>query len=90
MAIGSSFESFLEEEGIKEDVETNAIKRLVAMQMQSNLSKLNMTRTDLANRLGTSRAAVGRLLDPNNESVTLHTLIRAANAMGKKVKLELV
>jgi predicted XRE-type DNA-binding protein len=89
-AIGSSFENFLEEENIKEEVETNAVKRIIALQMQENLSQENLTKTELAVQLKTSRAAIDRLLDPYNESVTLLTLKKAASIMGKKIKLELV
>jgi predicted XRE-type DNA-binding protein len=89
-AIGSTFENFLEEEDIKEEVETNAVKRIIALQMQKNLKQENLTKTELATQLETSRAAVDRLLDPYNESVTLLTLKKAASIMGKKIKLELV
>ncbi|MDR3238430.1 MAG: hypothetical protein LBT84_07995 [Spirochaetia bacterium] len=61
-AIGSSFESFLEEEDIKEDVETNAVKRIIAMQMQESLNREHLTKAELAARLETSRAAVMLLL----------------------------
>ncbi len=73
-AIGSSFESFLEEENIKTDVETVTVKKIIALQMQENLNQEHITKTELAHRLKTSRAAVDRLLDPYNESVTLLTL----------------
>jgi predicted XRE-type DNA-binding protein len=89
-AIGSSFENFLEEEDIKEEVETNAVKRIIALQMRENLRQKNLTKTELAAQLETSRAAIDRLLDPYNESVTLVTLKKAASIMGKKIKLELV
>jgi hypothetical protein len=89
-AIGSTFESFLAEENIKDDVESNAVKKIIALQMQENLRRENLTKTELAHRLETSRAAVDRLLDPYNESVTLYTLKKAALIMGKKIKLELI
>jgi DNA-binding Xre family transcriptional regulator len=88
--IGSSFETFLEEEDIKDEVETNAVKRIIALQMQENLRQKNLTKTELAAQLETSRAAIDRLLDPYNEAVTLVTLKKAASIMGKKIKLELV
>jgi hypothetical protein len=69
-AIGSTFESFLEEENIKDDVESNAVKKIIALQMRETLRRENLTKTELAQRLETSRAAVDRLLDPYNESVT--------------------
>lgn len=88
--IGSSFEDFLKEEGIAEEVETGAVKKLIAFQLLETLEREHLTKTELAHRLDTSRAAVDRLLDPNNESVTLLTLTRAATVLGKKLKLELV
>jgi predicted XRE-type DNA-binding protein len=89
-AIGSSFDSFLEEEGIKEDVETNAVKKIIALQMQQIIANEHLTKTSFAHKIGTSRAGVDRLLDPYNDSVTLHSLKRAASAMGKQLKVELV
>lgn len=88
--IGSSFDDFLEEEGIAEEVETGAVKKLISFQLLETIKKENLTKTELAQRLETSRAAVDRLLDPENESVTLLTLIKAATVLGKKLKLELV
>ena len=88
--IGSSFDDFLEEEGLTEDVETGAVKKLISFQLLETLKKEHLTKTELAHRLDTSRAAVDRLLDPENDSVTLLTLIKAASVLGKKLKLELV
>lgn len=89
-AIGSLFDDFLEAEGIKEAVEAGAIKKLISFQLLEAIKKENLTKTELALRLDTSRAAVDRLLDPENESVTLLTLTKAASVLGKKLKLELV
>jgi DNA-binding Xre family transcriptional regulator len=89
-AIGSSFDDFLEDEGIAEEVETGAAKKLIAYQLQAALEDEHISKTELAGRLQTSRAALERLLDPNNDSVTLHTLERAAAVLGKKIRLELV
>lgn len=88
--IGSSFDSFLEEEGIKEEVELGAVKKILAFQLQEAILTQHITKTELATRLETSRAAVNRLLDPENDAVTLHTLKRAASILGKHIKLELV
>lgn len=88
--IGSSFDSFLDEEGITEEVETGAVKKIISFQLLETLRQEHLTKTELAKRLETSRAAVDRLLDPDNESVTLLTLIKAASVLGKKLKLELV
>ena len=89
-AIGGSFDDFLVEEGISEEVETGAIKKIIAYQLLEGIEKEHLSKTALATRLKTSRAAVNRLLDPENESITLLTLKKAANILGKKLKLELV
>ncbi len=88
--IGSSFDSFLEEEGIKQEVELGAVKKILAFQLQEAIESQHISKTELATRLETSRAAVNRLLDPTNDAVTLHTLKRAASILGKHIKLELV
>jgi antitoxin HicB len=88
--IGSSFDDFLKEEGIAEAVGTGAVKKLISFQLLETIKKENLTKTELARRLDTSRAAVDRLLDPENDSVTLLTLIKAASVLGKKLKLELI
>ena len=88
-SIGSSFDDFLVEEGIADEVEAGAIKKIIAYQLQEAINKKQLTKTALASRLDTSRAAVDRLLDPENESITLSTLKKAANVLGKKLRLEL-
>ena len=88
--IGSTFDDFLEEEGIKDEVENGSIKKIIAFQLQETIKNENLTKTELAKKLETSRAAVDRLLDPYNESVTLFTLKKAASIVGKKIKMELV
>lgn len=88
--IGSSFEDFLEAEGIADEVNGNAVKKLLAYQLLEKLEKENMTKSELAARLSTSRSAVDRILDPNNESITLTTLQKVAEVLGKKLKIELV
>jgi predicted XRE-type DNA-binding protein len=89
-SIGSSFDDFLIEEDLAEEVEAGAIKKIIAYQLQEAIEKEQLTKTALATRLDTSRAAVDRLLDPENESITLLTLKKAANVLGKKLRLELV
>lgn len=88
--IGSTFDDFLAEEGLTEEVEAGAIKKIIAYQLQDAIKKEQLTKTALAEQLYTSRAAVNRLLDPENESITLLTLKRAAAVLGKKLRLELV
>ena len=88
-SIGSSFDDFLIDEGIADEVEAGAIKKIIAYQLQEAINKKKLTKTALAVQLDTSRAAVDRLLDPENESITLLTLKKAANVLGKKLRLEL-
>lgn len=87
--IGSKFDDFLQEEDLLEEVQATAIKRVVAYQIAEEMKLKNLTKTEMASRMKTSRAALERLLDPNNASITLFTLERAASALGKKLKVEL-
>jgi len=88
--IGSDFDDFLREDGTLESVETAAVKRVIAHQIAKAMRYRHMTKTMMARRMRTSRSAVERLFDPQNESVTLSTLNRAACALGKKLKVELI
>lgn len=88
--IGGSFDAFLEEEGLYEEVTARAIKRVIARQLDAIMRKDHLTKSMLARRMQTSRAQLDRLLDPDNESVTLGTLARAARAVGRNLKMELV
>ncbi len=87
--IGSNFDDFLKEEKIYEQVQAAAIKRVIAYQIAEEMKKKNLTKTEMASRMKTSRAALERLLDPENASITLITLERAASALGKKLKVQL-
>src|ERR1700678_1504928 len=82
---GSSFDSFLEEEGIREEVEAVAIKRVLAWQLEQAMQEQQKTKQAMAKQLHTSRSQLDRLLDPSNVSVTLDTITRAARALGKRV-----
>jgi predicted XRE-type DNA-binding protein len=82
---GSTFDSFLEGEGIREEVEAVAIKRVLAWQLEQAMQKQKKTKQAMAKQLHTSRSQLDRLLDPQNASVTLDTLTRAARALGKRV-----
>ncbi|ETX06237.1 MAG: Fis family transcriptional regulator [Candidatus Entotheonella gemina] len=88
--LGSSFDDFLAEEGLLEVCEEQAIKELLAEQIERAMAEQGLTRTAMAARMQTSRAALNRLLDPNNSSVTLHTLQKAAQVVGKRLRLELL
>jgi antitoxin HicB len=87
---GSDFDDFLKEEGILEDVEAIAAKRVIAFQLSQLMSEQGITKTEMAQRMKTSRAALERLLDPENPSVTLQTLDRAAHALGRRLQIGLV
>lgn len=87
--IGSSFDAFLEEEGLIEDVTVIAVKRYIAYQLAVKMSEENLTKVELARRMKTSRSALDRLLDPDNSSVTLQTLQSAAHALGARLRIEL-
>lgn len=88
--LSSSLDEFLSDEKILEGVEATAIKRVIAYQIQKEMAKKHLTKSMMAKRMNTSRAAVERLFDPENDSITLVTLNRVANALGKKLKVELV
>lgn len=87
--IGSDFDDFLKEDGIYEQVQAVAIKRVIAYQIAEEMKKKKLSKTEMASRMKTSRAALERLLDPDNVSITLVTLERAASALGKKLKIQL-
>lgn len=86
--LGSNFDDFLEEEGLLAEVEATAIKRVVAFRINQLMEQNGISKTAMAKRMQTSRAALDRLLDPSNESVTLQTLERAALALGKRLQID--
>ncbi len=85
-----SFENFLKKEGLLEDIQVAALKRALALRVRDLMKQNRLTKSAMAAQMRTSRAAVHRLLDPANTSVTLATLNRAARSLGRKVKIELV
>jgi antitoxin HicB len=87
--IGSSFDSWLREEGVYEEVSANAIKRVLARQIEAAMKEKNFSKAEMARRMRTSRAALDRLLDPGYAAVTLSTLQKAATAVGRELLLEL-
>jgi hypothetical protein len=87
--VGSSFDDFLEEEGLLEDVTAVAVKRYVAFQLIEKMAETNLSKAEMARRMETSRSALDRLLDPDNSSVTLQTLQSAVQALGGRLKIEL-
>jgi predicted XRE-type DNA-binding protein len=87
--IGSSFDDFLQEESMLEAATAVAIKRVIAWQIAEEMKTQSLTKTQLAHKMHTSRAALNRLLDEEDTSLTLTTLASAATALGKSIKVEL-
>ena len=88
--IGSSVDSWLREDGIYEETTANAIKRVLARQLEAAMKEQNVSKAEMAKRMHTSRASLDRLLDPQNDAVTLVTLQKAAMAVGREIRLDLV
>ena len=88
--LGSDFDDFLKEEGILAEVEATAIKRVFAFKIKKMMEDKNVSKTELARRMKTSRASVNRLLDPENRSITLQTMECVALVMGVRLKIDLV
>ena len=88
--IGSTFESWLEEEGIREEVTAAAIKAVLAYQLSEAMKKRKLTKKRMAELMQTSRAQLDRVLDPENGSATIESLQRAAKVVGRKLRIELV
>lgn len=86
---GSSFDDFLEEDGIREEVESAAIKRVLAWQFEQEMGRQHKTKQAMARELKTSRSQLDRLLDPQNTSVSLDTLARAARVLGKTLVIQI-
>ncbi len=87
--LGSSFDSFLRERGLYESVSSLAWKRVLAWEITEAMRKADVSKTEMAKRMKTSRAQIDRLLDPDNVSVSLEAIQKAAAALGKRVVLNL-
>lgn len=85
--IGSSFDDFLTEEEIREETEALAIKRVIAFEVEQEMKKQNLSKSELAEKMKTSRTAVRRLLDPANTSINLSTMEKTAKVLGKKLRI---
>ena len=88
--IGSSLDKLLEEDGILSEVSAIAIKRVLAWQVSEAMNNQGLNKSQMAEQMQTSRTSLDRLLDPENTSVTLKTLERAASVLGKRLQIELV
>lgn len=87
--IGSNFDDFLQEEGLLDEANAVAIKRVIAWQIDQEMKAQKLTKSAMAKKMRTSRAALNRLLDETDTSLTLTTLSRAATVLGKKFRIEL-
>ncbi len=88
--LGSSLDDFLEEEGRLAEAEAVAAKRVLAFQIANLMEEQQLSKTEMARRMRTSRAAVDRLLDGQIESATLTTMEKAAAALGRRLQIVLV
>ena len=88
--IGSSLDSFLEEEGILEEATARAQKKVLVFQLNEAMKATKMSKAELARRMRTSATQINRLFDPDNDKVQFNTIQKAARAMGKEVRVELV
>lgn len=87
---GSTLDSLLDEDGVLADVEARAIKRVIAWQLAQAMKTQGLSKKTLAARMRTSRSQLDRLLDPSGPSVSLETVARAAKAVGKALRVEIV
>lgn len=87
--VGSDFDDFLHEEAIFDEAQAVAVKRVVAYQLEQSMKKARLTKSAMARRMGATRAQLDRLLNPENPSTTLTTLVKAAGALGKRVRISL-
>ena len=85
---GTNFDDFLKEESVLEEVTLNAQKRLLALQIADIMEETGLTKSEIARRMGTSRTQIDRLLDPEMTTITLDSLARLAQAIGKQLKIE--
>lgn len=87
---GPSLDSFLKDEGVYDELHELVAKEALVWQLQREMKKRRMTKSKLAVVMRSSRAQIDRILDPASGNVTLATLQKAANAVGKTLKVELV
>ena len=88
--LGSSLDDFLKEEGIYEEVQERAIKKVIVYQILEAMKKQALTKVEMARRMNTSRSELDRVLDPENQAITLESLLKAATAVGKTINVRLV
>lgn len=86
--LGSDFDGFLEKEGLLAQAEAVAVKRVIALRIEAEMKRTKLTKLEMAKKMQTSRSSLDRLLDPENASISLLTLEKAALALGRKLKIE--
>jgi antitoxin HicB len=88
--LGSSFDAFLREQDLYEEATLAATKHVLAEQIRQEMDRQHLSKTEMAQRMHTSRSSLDRLIDPTNENVTLQTLDKAARAIGRRLAVALV
>lgn len=88
--IGSSFDDFLKDDGIYDEVVDSAFKKVIAFQIENEMEKMNIKKIEMAEKMETSRSTLDRLLDPENVSINLVTVQKAASVLGKRIEIKLV
>ena len=86
---GSRFDDFLKEEGIFDEVQAKALKRALAEQIEESMTAAKLTKLEMARKMETSRSQLERVLDPDNVSIQLDTLMKAARAVGRTVEIKI-
>jgi len=86
---GSTLDSFLKDEGLLDETEATAVKRVITYQVEHAMKKNHVSKSTMATKMHTSRAGIDRLLDSSNASVTLKTLVKAAHVLGKRLQVSL-
>lgn len=87
--VGSSFDDFLKEEGIYDEVRRDSAKMVLAFKLLNEMKKKRITKVAMARKMHTSRSSLDRILDPRNRAVTLDILERAAIVLGRRLKVKL-
>jgi predicted XRE-type DNA-binding protein len=87
--LGSKFEDFLAADGMLEECRASAIKFKIARELEKAMREQRISKAEVAKRLRTSRTGVDRLLDPENTSITLNTMAKVANLLGKRIEFAL-
>ncbi|MEN9855825.1 MAG: hypothetical protein RLZZ157_951 [Pseudomonadota bacterium] len=88
--VGGSFDVFLHDQGLYDDVQAGAVKKVMVFQLQAAMKEKKITKVEMAKRMKTSRSQLDRLLDPGNEAVSLEALTRAAKVVGRQLSICLV